>query len=138
MKLHMVTLGWLHLAELWFMQNEPPIDWECVPAMVTGLGELTSFLSRVAGLPKHEGWVKLGGMKLATDRADGAWRKSRLAARLLIRRESRPLRSREQALALRLSRDAEGSNRLIQQAVYFPGFGPQKHALDQKLVGRRN
>ena len=77
-------------------------------------------------------------MKPVTDRADGAWRKSRLAARLLIRRESRPLRLREQALAFRLSRDAEVSNRLIQQALYFLGFGPQKHALDEKLVVRRD
>jgi hypothetical protein len=77
-------------------------------------------------------------MKPAADRADGAWLKSRLAARLLIRRESRPLRPREQALALRLSRDTEVSNRLIQQALYFLGFRPQKHALDQKLVDRRD
>ncbi len=77
-------------------------------------------------------------MKLVAERVDGAWRKSRLAARLLIRRESRPLRPREQALALRLSQDAEVTNRLIQQALYYLGFGPRKHALDQKLVGRRN
>ena len=77
-------------------------------------------------------------MKLAAHRVDGAWRKSRLAARLLIRRESRPLRPREQALARRLGQDAEVSNRLIQQALYFLGFGPQKHALDEKLVVRRD
>jgi hypothetical protein len=70
------------------------------------------------------------------DRVDGAWRKSRIAARLLILKQSRPLRPREQALALRLSRDTEVSNRLIQQALYFLGFGPRKHALDQKLVDR--
>jgi hypothetical protein len=77
-------------------------------------------------------------MKLAAHRVDGAWRKSRLAARLLIRRESRPLRPREKALAHRLSQDAEVSNRLIQQALYFLGFAPHKHALDQKLVDRRD
>jgi hypothetical protein len=27
-------------------------------------------------------------------------------------------------------------NRLIQQALYFLGVGPRKHAFDQKLVGR--
>lgn len=75
--------------------------------------------------------------QLAT-KADTAWRKSRLAARLLIRKESRPLRPREQALARQLSQDAEVSNRLIQQALYFLGVGCRKYAFDQKLVGRRN
>lgn len=72
------------------------------------------------------------------DRVDRAWRKSRVAARLLIRKESRPLRPREQALARRLSQDSEVSNRLIEQALYFLGFASRKHALDQKLVDRRD
>ncbi len=76
-------------------------------------------------------------MKQVAERVDGAWRKSRLAARLLIRKESRPLRPRERALALRLSQDAEVTNRLIQQALYFLCFGPRKHVLGQKLVDRR-
>jgi len=69
---------------------------------------------------------------------DTAWRKSRLAARLLIRKESRPLRPRERMLARRLSQDSEVTNRLIQQALYFLGVGPRKHAFDKKLVDRRN
>ena len=77
-------------------------------------------------------------MKPAEVKADTAWRKSRLAARLLLRKESRPLRPREQALARRLSQDSEVTNRLIQQALYFLGFGPRKYALDQKLVDRRD
>lgn len=77
-------------------------------------------------------------MRAKANRADTAWRKSRLAARLLICRESRPLRSREQVLARRLGRDPEVSNRLIQQALYFLGIGPRKHEFDQKLVGRGN
>jgi hypothetical protein len=56
-------------------------------------------------------------MRPVETRVDNAWRKSRLAARLLLRKESRPLRPREQALARRLSQDAEVSNRLIQQAL---------------------
>jgi hypothetical protein len=76
-------------------------------------------------------------MKQVEERADGAWRKSRIAARLLIRKESRPLRPREQALARRFGEDSEVSNRLIQQALYFLGFASHKHALDQKLVDRR-
>jgi hypothetical protein len=77
-------------------------------------------------------------MRQVETRANTAWRKSRLAARLLIRKESRPLRPREQALARRLSRDSEVSNRLIQQALYFPGIGPRKHAFDQKLADERD
>jgi hypothetical protein len=76
-------------------------------------------------------------VKQVADRADKAWRKSRVAARLLIRRESRPLRPREKALARRLSQDSEVTNRLIQQALYFLGFASRKHAFDQKLVDRR-
>jgi len=77
-------------------------------------------------------------MKSVGSRVDTAWRKSRLAARLLIHKESRPLRPREQSLARRLSQDSEVSNRLIQQALYFLGIGPHKHAFDQKLVDGRD
>ena len=77
-------------------------------------------------------------MKQVADRADTAWRKSRIAARLLIRKESRPLRPREQALARRLGQDSEVTNRLIQQALYFLGFASRKYAFDQKLVDRRD
>lgn len=77
-------------------------------------------------------------MKQAEIKADTAWRKSRLAARLLIRKVSRPLRPREQTLARRLSQDSEVTNRLIQQALYFLGVGSRKHAFDQKLVDGRN
>ena len=45
---------------------------------------------------------------------------------------------REQALARQLSQDSEVTNRLIQQALYFLGVGPRKHAFDQKLVDGRN
>jgi len=77
-------------------------------------------------------------VKSVEPKADTAWRKSRLAARLLIRKQSRPLRSREQALARRLSQDSEVTNRLIQQALYFLGIGPRKHAFDKKLVDGRD
>ena len=77
-------------------------------------------------------------MKPVETRVDAAWRKSRLAARLLIRKEAGVLRPREQALARRLSQDPEVTNRLIQQALYYLGVGPRKHAFDQKLVGRRD
>jgi hypothetical protein len=77
-------------------------------------------------------------MKQSAAKADRAWRKSRIAARLLLRKEAGTLRPRERDLARRLSQDPEVSNRLIQQALYYLGIGPRKHAFDQKLVGGRN
>ena len=77
-------------------------------------------------------------MKRAEAKVDTAWRKSRLAARLLLRKESRPLRPREQALARRLGQDSEVTNRLIQQALYFLGIGPRKHDFDRQLVAGRD
>jgi hypothetical protein len=77
-------------------------------------------------------------VKQADPRPDTAWRKSRLAARLLIRKEAGRMLPRDQALARRLSQDPEVSNRLIEQALYFLGIGPRKHAFDRKLVDRRD
>lgn len=45
------------------------------------------------------------------------WRKSRLAARLLIERSKRPLRPSRKVLAGKLSRDKGVSDRLIKQAL---------------------
>ena len=73
-------------------------------------------------------------MKQAGPKLDTAWRKSRLAARLLIRKEAGRMRPRDQVLARRLSQDPEVSNRLIQQALYFLGIGPRKHAFDRNLL----
>ncbi|HEX3623940.1 MAG TPA: hypothetical protein VGN23_02355 [Verrucomicrobiae bacterium] len=72
-------------------------------------------------------------MNQSVTRADNAWRKSRLAARLLLRREAGPLRPRDRALACRLAGDPEVNNRLIQQALYFLGIGPRKYEFDKKL-----
>jgi hypothetical protein len=71
-------------------------------------------------------------------RVDSAWRKSRLAARLLLTKEQRPLKGRELAAARRLSGDPEVTNRLIQQGLYFLGIGERKEAFDRKLVERQN
>jgi hypothetical protein len=68
------------------------------------------------------------------EKPDRSWRKSRLAARLLMRRESRTLGTRDRALAHRLSQDPEVTNRLIQQALYYLGIGTRKNAFDRKLV----
>jgi hypothetical protein len=71
-------------------------------------------------------------------RVDSAWRKSRLAARLLLKKESRGLKGRELAAARRLSTDPEVTNRLIEQGLYFLGIGERKEAFDRKLVERQN
>ena len=70
---------------------------------------------------------------------DRSWRKSRLAARLLIRKAAAGgLCPRDGALARHLSRDPEVTNRLIQQALYFLGIGTRKYAFDKKLVAGRD
>ncbi len=63
-----------------------------------------------------------------------AWRKSRLAARVLIRQEAGRMTERDHLLAEQLGGDREVTNRLIQQALYYLGIGPRKHAFDRKLV----
>jgi hypothetical protein len=76
-------------------------------------------------------------MRPTRQKSDRAWRKSRIAARLLYRKMEKPLRPRDQALARQLSQDPEVSNRLIQQALYYLG-GARKHDVDRKLVVRAN
>jgi len=82
--------------------------------------------------------ITVSTVKHSGRKPDRAWRKSRLAARLLIRKETGRLNPRDQALARRLSQDPEVTNRLIQQGLYFLGIGPRKHAFDRKLVGGGN
>lgn len=77
-------------------------------------------------------------MKQVAERLDDPWRKSRIAARLVMRKAARPLRPREQDLARRLSNDPQVTNRLIEQGLYFLGIGKRKDALDRKLVERKN
>jgi len=85
-------------------------------------------------LPTHGTRDTLQHMKRVEEKVDRAWRKSRLAARLLLRQEAGRMNSRDKSLARRLSRDPEVTNRLIQQALYYLGLGPRKHAFDRKLV----
>ncbi|MGY8652758.1 MAG: hypothetical protein ACKVJX_03970 [Verrucomicrobiia bacterium] len=47
-----------------------------------------------------------------------AWRKSRIAARLWLRKQERPWNDRDRELASALADDPAVSNRLIQQAIY--------------------
>ena len=76
-------------------------------------------------------------MATPVEKGGRAWRKSRIAARLLFRKARGPLNQRDRRLAKILSEDPEVENRLIQQALYFLG-GARKHELDRKLVARRN
>jgi hypothetical protein len=71
-------------------------------------------------------------------RVDSAWRKSRLAARLLLRKDQQPLQGRKLQAARQLSADPEVTNRLIQQALYYLGIGDRKEAFDRKLVERQS
>lgn len=50
---------------------------------------------------------------------DPYWQKSRIAARLLLKRETRALSDRDRALAAKLAEDPGVTNRLIQQAFSF-------------------
>ncbi len=53
-------------------------------------------------------------------RIDPWWRKARIAARLLLKKEARQLWSvRDQRLAARLAEDPGVTNRLIDQAVHW-------------------
>ena len=80
---------------------------------------------------------RVSAMRSPGERKTGrAWRKSRVAARLLIRKEAGRMSRRDRELARQLSQDPEVTNRLIQQALYFLGIGPRKHAFDRKLVDR--
>ena len=62
-----------------------------------------------------------------------AWRKSRLAARILLRKEAGQMTRRDRRLAKALSQDAEVTNRLIQQGLYYLGIGTRKHEFDLQL-----
>jgi len=69
---------------------------------------------------------------------DRPWRKSRLAARLLLRKTAGRMSARDRRVALSLSQDEEVTDRLIQQGLYFLGVGHSKNELDRSLglVGR--
>ena len=64
---------------------------------------------------------------------DRPWRKSRLAARLLLRKEAGRVTARDRRLARILSQDIEVTNRLIQQGLYYLHIGTRKHEFDQRL-----
>jgi hypothetical protein len=66
--------------------------------------------------------------KQGEPRYDTCWRKSRIAARILLREQSGKLTRRDVVLGRKLAQDKGVTPRLIQQAIYgFKGF---KHQLE--------
>ena len=79
-----------------------------------------------------------GVMRAPGDDTDRPWRKSRLAARILFRKEAGRMTARDQRIGRRLAQDPEVTNRLIQQGIYsirYQGrrIGDRKHEFDQNL-----
>lgn len=72
-------------------------------------------------------------MRRADDCTDRPWRKSRLAARILLRKAHGRMTVRDRRWARRLSGDSEVSDRLIQQGLYYLGIGNRKDELDRRL-----
>jgi len=67
---------------------------------------------------------------------DPYWRKARIAARLLIKREEgRPWSPRDRRLAERFVKDSGVTNRLVQQAV---NWHKAPHSYHDKLVDSKN
>jgi hypothetical protein len=64
---------------------------------------------------------------------DRPWRKSRLAARILMRKAAGRMTARDRRWAHRLGQDPEVSDRLIQQGLYYLGIGQRKDELDRRL-----
>ena len=79
-------------------------------------------------------------MRHRDDDTNRAWRKSRLAARILLRKAAGRMNARDCRFAKMLAADKEVSNRLIQQGLYFLGIGNRKHEFDRQLglVDRRS
>jgi hypothetical protein len=69
---------------------------------------------------------------LARETMDRCWRKSRIAARILLREEAGRLRARDIRIGHMLAKDPGVTNRLIDQALY--GFSGRKYRL---AVSRR-
>jgi hypothetical protein len=77
-------------------------------------------------------------MRIPGDDTDRPWRKSRLAARILFRKEAGRMTARDRRIARVLAADPEVTNRLIQQGVYSVRYrghriGDRKHEFDHNL-----
>lgn len=65
-------------------------------------------------------------MKAGEPKINQCWRKSRIAARLLLKKQLRPWTARDRALAVLLAQDPGVTNRLIDQAINWLK-APQSH-----------
>jgi hypothetical protein len=73
-------------------------------------------------------------MKAGEPKINQCWRKSRIAARLLLKKQSRPWTARDRALAAVLAQDPGVTNRLIDQAINFLTARQNGH----RLMDNRN
>lgn len=53
------------------------------------------------------------------EKGNKCWRKARIAARLLVKKETKPWNARDRALAEKFAHDPGVTNRLIDQAVKY-------------------
>ncbi|MDB6039343.1 MAG: hypothetical protein JWM99_3184 [Verrucomicrobiales bacterium] len=60
----------------------------------------------------------IAGRMMARERLDRCWRKSRIAARILLREQEGRLTARDVRIGHRLAKDPGVTNRLINQAIY--------------------
>ncbi len=72
-------------------------------------------------------------MRIPGDDTDRPWRKSRLAARILFRKEAGRMTARDRRIARVLAADKEVTNGLIQQGIYALGIRTRKHEFDHNL-----
>ena len=77
-------------------------------------------------------------MRIPGDDTDRPWRKSRLAARILFRKEAGRMTVRDLRIAKQLANDPEVTNRLIEQGIYSVRYqgrriGSRKHEFDCNL-----
>lgn len=73
-------------------------------------------------------------MKTLEPRPDRFWKKSRIAARILLKQQCRPLNARDRRLARELVEDPGVTNRLIDQGISF--LTARKNGY--RLLGRRH
>jgi hypothetical protein len=65
------------------------------------------------------GSVKLAKLLTMEPKTNRCWRKARIAARLLLKKERQPWSARDRALAAQFHHDPGVTNRLIDQAVKY-------------------
>ena len=82
--------------------------------METPLGDFCFALGAACAIV--EDWLECS---VVERKINQSWRKSRIAARLLLKKEKRPWNARDRALAAMLAEDPGVTNRLIDQAISF-------------------